>query len=285
MATLNQLRIAARDIINTTLPDEADNLARTLLCDYLDINLTQLLAHYTDTVDTRTEQDIIDMATRIARHEPLQYVVGKAHFGGRTFTVTPHTLIPRPETYELTQLIRRNTPPHAAPDILDIGTGSGCIAVTLKCEIPQAQLTALDISPEALDIARLNAQTHGAHINFRQCNILTQTITHTPFDIVVSNPPYICLKERADMQHNVVDYEPHGALFVPDDDPLLFYRRIARLCHEGRLLKRDGHLYFEINEAYGEETMQMMQTHAFTDITIHHDTYGKPRMIRGRLQS
>lgn len=280
MATITQLRNEVRSTIAESTPDEANTLARDLICDTLDLTLTELLLNADKEVDNHKADEIRAMAQRLKEHEPLQYVTGKAYFGGRLFNVTPATLIPRPETEQLTQLICYTARESAQPTILDIGTGSGCIAITLKCELPNASVSAIDISDEALHQAIKNADKHKANVSFDKCDILSSVPKDGPYDIVVSNPPYICEKERADMEDNVLRHEPHTALFVPDDDPLLFYRRIATVCQKENLLKEGGELYFEINEAYGAETIAMLHSLGYTDCEIHKDIYDKNRMVR-----
>jgi release factor glutamine methyltransferase len=210
--------------------------------------------------------------------------------------VNEHVLIPRPETEELCQWILaadlheltqavRSRPLSSAAQILDIGTGSGCIAITLAAEMPQAEVTAWDISAEALMVAAENARRHNVHVSFEQVDALhlTSDICHQAsavFDIIVSNPPYICHKEREAMENNVLEHEPHMALFVPDDDPLLFYRAIAQYGQSA--LKDDGWLYFEINPIYAEALCDMLSKMSYRDIEIKEDQYGKQRMIRAK---
>ena len=210
---------------------------------------------------------------RLIRKEPVQYILGQADFCGHTFQVEPGVLIPRPETQELVNLINRQ---HPAPcSVLDIGTGSGCIAISLA--LTGHRTTAFDISPDALRIARKNAQALHADVDFEQEDILHPSATAHQWDVIVSNPPYICQKEARLMDVNVLDYEPHLALFVPDEDPLLFYRAIAgyAVTH----LKPSGRLYFEINEAYPQETSSLLEHLGYTHISVHPDNFGKSRFI------
>ena len=194
--------------------------------------------------------------------------------------VNKHVLIPRPETAELCQWIIATDPAH----ILDIGTGSGCIAITLAAEMPEAEVTAWDISEEALKVAEENAKRTNVHVKFEQVDIihLPSSILHqtSSFDLIVSNPPYICNKERVAMETNVLEHEPHTALFVPDDDPLLFYRAIAQYGQTA--LKEGGWLYFEMNPLYAEPLREMLSKMSYHDIEIKEDQYGKQRMIRAK---
>ena len=230
-----------------------------------------------------------EIAKRLLQGEPIQYVLEHADFYGRTFWVNKHVLIPRPETEELCLWIvsevrgkRLEVRDYSA---LDIGTGSGCIAITLAAEIPEARVTAWDISTEALAVARENAKRTNVHVSFEQMDTLHLTSdiilqTSGAFDLIVSNPPYICNKERETMEANVLEHEPHTALFVPNDDPLLFYRAIAQYGQTA--LKEGGWLYFEINPLYAESLQDMLSKMSYHDITLNNDQYGKQRMIRAK---
>ena len=227
-----------------------------------------------------------EICSRLLLQEPVQYVLGQAEFCGHTMMVNEHVLIPRPETEELCQWVVSEMSDERLEvrdfSILDIGTGSGCIAVTLAAALPQAEVTAWDISAEALQVARENARRSGVTVTFQQVDMLN---THhvplsTQWELIVSNPPYICYKERAMMESNVLDHEPHTALFVPDDDPLLFYRAIA--AYGQKALKVGGWLYFEINPLYADALTDMLGTMSYHDIEIRNDQYGKQRMIRAR---
>jgi release factor glutamine methyltransferase len=164
--------------------------------------------------------------------------------------------------------------------ILDIGTGSGCIAITLAADLPKAEVTAWDISGEALQVARENAKRLHFNVIFELADALNTPLDHERWDVIVSNPPYICNKEREAMEQNVLDYEPHTALFVPDDDPLLFYRAIAE--YGNKALKSDGWLYFEINPLYAEPLRELLSAMSYQDLEIKNDQYGKQRFIRAR---
>lgn len=180
---------------------------------------------------------------RLTEGEPVQYVLGRAEFCGRWFSVRPGVLIPRPETEELCAWITADSKASASPKVLDIGTGSGCIAITLQLDMPESKVTAWDISADALDVARENAQQLGANVNFVKLDALNAK-PEGEWDLIVSNPPYICEKEKKDMAVNVLEHEPHTALFVPDADPLLFYRAITRLAVQ--TLSKGGRLYLRL---------------------------------------
>lgn len=215
---------------------------------------------------------------RLMEGEPVQYVLGRAEFCGRWFSVRPGVLIPRPETEELCAWITADSKASASPKVLDIGTGSGCIAITLQLDMPESNVTAWDISADALDVARENAQQLGANVNFVKLDALNAK-PEGEWDVIVSNPPYICEKEKKDMAVNVLEHEPHTALFVPDADPLLFYRAITRLAVQ--TLNKGGRLYFEINPIYADDTCRMMQAEGMTAVELRSDMYGKQRMAKG----
>lgn len=208
---------------------------------------------------------------------PIQYIIGQEEFYGLMFNVNPSVLIPRPETEELIHwIINDNT--LSNPTILDIGTGSGCIPITLKHHIKEASISAWDISADALNTAKLNAIKNKTEVNFILQDALAPVDKCKIYDIIVSNPPYICELEKKIMHNNVLDNEPHMALFVKDEDPLLFYRSICAYALEA--LKSGGKLYFEINEAYGKQTCELMQKKGFKNIKLRNDLFGKARMIR-----
>lgn len=237
--------------------------------------------------DSPLRDELLRMAERIAQGEPVQYVVGKAEFCGLTFHVEPGVLIPRPETEELVEAVElpnSTCQTSRPPRIVDIGTGSGCIAISLSKRFPDAVVEGWDISDDALRIATGNAALLEADIRFHKIDVLTISPAEvlaladgTPIDVIVSNPPYICNKEKADMENNVLDHEPHLALFVPDEDPLLFYRKIATLGTH--VLASGGKLYFEINRAYGKETVAMLEGLSYTNVQLMQDQFGNDRMV------
>lgn len=215
------------------------------------------------------------ITARLLQHEPLQYILGRARFHGHDFMVTPATLIPRPETERLVDIIvdrHGNTPDLK---VLDMGTGSGCIAISLARALKFAQVDATDISAEALAVARQNATALKARVQFMQDDILNPDPQLRNYDIIVSNPPYICLSERAAMEPNVLRYEPASALFVPDDDPLRYYRAIVFFALNA--LVPQGWLYLEINRRFPQEMQSLLTRTGFTDVRILNDQYGNPR--------
>lgn len=263
---------------------EAKALARMLYEVRYGLGLGDLLMGRDEGVP---QDELEQLAVRLERQEPIQYVLGQADFCGRTFKVSPAVLIPRPETEELCQWVVEEVREQwrAAGEglsVLDIGTGSGCIAVTLAAELPGARVRAWDISEEALLVARENAQRNGVSVSFEHHDALHAATTALPTtDLIVSNPPYICNRERTAMEANVLEHEPHTALFVPDDDPLLFYRAIAQYGREA--LKPGGRLYFEINPLYATSLSETLRRMSYHDIAIKADQYGKQRMIRACL--
>lgn len=227
------------------------------------------------------EIDGLDAAVeRLAAGCPVQYVVGRAQFFGRKFAVREGVLIPRPETEELVAWILREEQNAAA--ILDIGTGSGCIAVTLAAELPRTKVSAADISPAALAAAAENSRTLGAEVDLRRADMLDDltSVFAGPFDVIVSNPPYVPPRDRAAMHPNVRDYEPAEALFVPDDDPLLYYRAIARAGR--KLLRTGGRLYFEIYHLHADALCALLAEEGYADTEVRHDLFGKNRMLCSR---
>lgn len=256
-------------------PDEAASQVQWLFEHFLGISRKDLLLDKKILVIPGK----IELAmSQLIMGTPIQYVLGVAPFYGRDFQVTPHVLIPRFETEELVHLIiQENTV--AAANILDVGTGSGCIPITLSLELPKSRVVGIDISPEALGVAVGNAQSLNASLDFHQVDVLREELPSGPWDIIVSNPPYVRHLEKAAMHKNVTDYEPALALFVPDDDPLLFYRVITqKAVHK---LNPGGTLYFEINEAFGRETKQLLEKEGLTEVQIHLDLQGKDRIVRG----
>lgn len=214
--------------------------------------------------------------TRLKQHEPLQYILGKARFHGHSFAVTPATLIPRPETEQLVDLIVDQNP-GSDLQVLDIGTGSGCIAISLARALKFAQVTGIDVNADALAVAQRNASALKTRVKFIEQDILTCRAPSESWDIIVSNPPYITMSEQAAMERNVLDYEPHSALFVPDDDPMLFYRPIA--AYASRALKNGGRLYLEINRAMAAMVSDTLQRNGLSDIQVHTDYNGNHRFV------
>ena len=257
-------------------PREAANLSRIVCCEMLGQSHIDYYLGKDMILSPKDEKELESILSRLCNFEPIQYVQGTARFLGRTFRVAPGALIPRPETEELVERMLEEVAP--ASRILDIGTGSGCIAVTLSKELPEAEVTAWDISGEALAIAGDNNRLLQTSVQFVQRDVLTyQPAEDEYFDVIVSNPPYVTETEKKDMEPNVLNWEPSGALFVPDSDPLRFYRRIGELGRS--MLTAGGQLYFEINRAFGEAVASMLRKQGYANVRIRKDISGNDRYV------
>ena len=297
--TYNQLWTRLTAIYNER---EAQAIVRTVLDALFGMSLTDICLGKVTQLSADDTTRLEKIMQRLEKSEPVQYVLGSGWFAGRLFDVAPGVLIPRPETEDLVkwtcdeakekekednskeergkeekEVSKKGEAPH--PSILDIGTGSGCIAITVALALPQARVTAWDISTDALAIAAGNAHRLGASVRFEHQDALSAPDDEERWDVIVSNPPYICDRERANMSDNVLSYEPELALFVPDSDPLLFYHAIAR--YASKALKPGGRLLFETNTAYAHEVAQVMANEGFTAIEVRNDCFGKPRMVKG----
>ncbi len=295
MSTLQSQIFNLQSQLESVYPkDEARSLAWWIVEEETGLSRAQLLTGCKDTAFSPHMQIIVD---RLLHFEPIQYIFGHTLWNGLDLKVTPATLIPRPETAELVERINLKSEIlnlKSQIHVLDVGTGSGCIAIALKKAHPEWHVTGIDISTEAIEVARENARRNKVDVNFQVADIFSDQMTKylnkwymvndQMVNIVVSNPPYICESEKKDMRRNVLDYEPASALFVPDSDPLLFYRRIAELFSlplQGK--GRERGLFFEINEAYPAELSAMLDSLGYTDIHLTHDIYGKPRIIEARM--
>lgn len=261
--------------------EEIRNLTRWLFERVCGLTLArQILCKDKQIAETEKEA-IRRVVERLSRSEPIQYIFGECEFHGLRFEVTPSILIPRPETSELVELIVRRHP-EAGLKVLDIGTGSGCIAVSLAKMLHEAAVTAIDICDDALAVARRNAEAHQADVRFARADILSESssdeVAPSAFDVIVSNPPYVTEREKAGMDANVLMYEPAQALFVSDDDPLCFYRHIA--ARGRKWLSEGGRLYFEINAAYGKELVSLLKAMDYRDVETVRDISGKERFIQ-----
>lgn len=271
-----------RELWRTLEPLYGNGEARAITDYVLDVcfglSKADILCGAVDEMTAEKTAELNKIFNRLTEGEPVQYVLGRAEFSGRWFNVRPGVLIPRPETEELCAWITADSKASGSPKVLDIGTGSGCIAITLQLDMPESKVTAWDISADALDVARENAQQLDANVNFVKQDALNAK-PEGEWDVIVSNPPYICEKEKKDMAVNVLEHEPHTALFVPDADPLLFYRAITRLAVQ--TLSKGGRLYFEINPIYADDTCRMMRAEGMTAVELRSDMYGKQRMAKG----
>lgn len=243
----------------------------------------EILANkYTDLSETQTDA-FKSIVARLQNFEPIQYILGETDFYQLKFKVAAGVLIPRPETEELVDWVLKESADSASLRVLDIGTGSGCIAISLAANLNSAQVQAFDVSPEALCIAKQNAELNAVKINFKQVNVLDTTQLNQitdEFNLIVSNPPYVCESEMADMEQNVLDFEPSLALFVSNEDPLVFYRQIAIFAFE-RLVS-GGKLFFEINQAFGLEMHALLKDIGFEHIELRKDMFENDRMIKAQ---
>jgi release factor glutamine methyltransferase len=261
---------------------ECDALIRIIALDLLKIGNTTFFLRDEITLDATQQKMLDDAIVRLKRAEPIQYILGETEFCDLTFKVNPSVLIPRPETSELVRwIVAENSARENS--ILDIGTGSGCIAISLAKMMPQATVTAWDISHDAIITAESNNKLNGTNVTFARQDIFAAEGEGAKYDIIVSNPPYIKEAEKENMESNVLNWEPHIALFVPNNDPLLFYRQIA--LKGTQLLKNGGRLYFEINREHGEETCNMLTQYGYTAIELRKDFADNDRMIRAILET
>lgn len=254
---------------------EATAVARQVVCRRCGYNFSQLVVHYDDEVQI---PDLESIVAELAAARPVQYVLGEAEFCDLDFTVSEGVLIPRPETEELVEWVASGAKRGAR--ILDVGTGSGAIAVALAKKVEGAEVVAVDISEKALQIAAENVARHSANVTLVKADALGDMSHLGQFDIIVSNPPYIPQSDISAMHSNVVDYEPHTALFVADSDPLCFYRSIAQ--NGVKMLRDGGSLYFEIYERFGAQMVKMLEEMGYSDSEVVKDIFGKERMVWSR---
>lgn len=255
--------------------NELQSIIYVLLEDCFGLSKVDVLVNKEATVGFDLQPIIADLKM----HKPIQQITGLAHFYDLQFKVSEHTLIPRPETEELVDLIINEN--KEAESILDIGTGSGCIPITLKKNLPHAKVTSIDVSERAIELAEQNATRNDVEVDFLEQDILkaSESLFTNKFDVIVSNPPYVLNSEKEQMKANVLNYEPHLALFVDDDNPLLFYKEITGLAENW--LKPNGKLYFEINEAFGAEIEELLSLH-FKEVRIIKDIFGKDRIVKAQ---
>ena len=258
---------------------ELTSITRTVCCDLLGISAT---TYYIKEEVTLTEEQkylLDDILKRLQQGEPLQYIEGRTPFCGMEFKVRPAVLIPRPETAELIDWVVSEHS-HEPLRLIDLGTGSGCIAIALSRKLPQATVDACDISPEALAVAGENNRANGERVSFFRHDILdlSTPLPHS-YNIIVSNPPYIMQSEQTDMERTVTEWEPHTALFVPDDDALRFYRAIAEIGRT-EALQPGGSIYVEINQRLGAETVELFEAYGYREVTLRRDIYGNDRMVK-----
>ena len=264
--------------------EEVDSFFYLVIDHYLGLERFILAMQPNLVVSKENEDPLFFALSQLKQERPIQHILGKAHFCELEFRVDENVLIPRPETEELVYWIINEVQkgdPREEVKILDIGTGSGCIAISLAKNLPNAKVYALDISKKALQIAGENAMDNGVDIVFLEADILSLEGFKDKFDVIVSNPPYVRELEKLEMKNNVVEHEPGLALFVSDGDPLIFYKKITRfaLSH----LKKGGVLFFEINQYLGEEMKQLLEAENFSEIDLRKDMFGNDRMLKGQL--
>ena len=255
---------------------EGRALYELILGERFGLSRTDILLGKDTTLSADEQAELQIIVDRVAKGEPVQYVLGTEEFCGREFLVCPGVLIPRPETQQLVRLVSQNVP--IGSTVLDIGTGSGCIAITLA--LAGYKVTALDVSAEALAVAKQNAERLGAEVEFVKGDIFQCSMFNVQWNAIVSNPPYVCESEAAVMDANVLDHEPHLALFVPDDDPLLFYRVIADYGQEH--LVDEGQIFFEVNRSYAEQVAELLLQKGYEDAKVVKDDYENNRFVWAR---
>jgi len=283
---MNNSKALFQDFINElTLNgnrDELQSIAYLVFDHVLSLSRLDILTNKEIAFTPEQKNKLKEIAIRLNKHEPVQYILEEAPFYGRSFKVNSSVLIPRPETEELIASILKLTANKTQLHILDIGTGSGCIPITLALESKESKVYATDVSEQALTVATENSTRLQAHVNFIKHDILTEELPFENLDIIVSNPPYIALEEKSTMNSNVVEHEPHIALFVEDHDPLIFYRTIAQKAKHA--LRVGGLLIVEINERYGAEVAQLFIDNNFVEVDVIKDLSGKDRIVKGILK-
>ncbi|MEI6141412.1 MAG: peptide chain release factor N(5)-glutamine methyltransferase [Mariniphaga sp.] len=264
--------------------EELESITKLIYEKVLGLTRLQVYLNQHETISATNLVQIKEIIRRLAQFEPIQYILGETDFYGLKFIVNQDVLIPRPETEEIVEWIVKDYQ-NLDPQILDIGTGSGCIPVSLLKNLPEAYAEAWDISQEALEISKMNASLNQVDIGFFYADVLNSVFPEHQklYDIIVSNPPYVAQSEQSQMLKNVTDYEPGLALFVPDSDPLVFYRLIADIAISR--LKPDGNLYFEINERFGNEVVELLTIKGFSNVVLKKDINGKDRMVKAGLKS
>ena len=286
MKTIKDVFIAFKQTLaNLYDASEIEALTLMIMSEISGASKAMIKAFPEQEISTANVGKLNNILTRLQTGEPIQYILGHTEFYGLTFKVNPSVLIPRPETEELVEwaILSVSNGQFAIGHILDIGTGSGCIAISLKKNLPAAQVSAIDISTDALQTAKQNAVLNEVEVNFINQDILNikSEIEIPKSEIIISNPPYVTLHDKTQMHTNVTDFEPHTALFVPENDPLIFYKAIADFALIN--LAPNGLLFFEINENLGKETVEMLESKGFKNIELRLDMSGRDRMIRTRI--
>ena len=284
--TINNIKnLFLNELLNLYPKQEIESFFNLLTEAFLDLKRVDIILDPNKEIVNEVEQKYNSALAKLKKEIPIQYIIGTTEFYGLPFTVNENVLIPRPETEELVSLILQNsklkTQNSKDLTILDIGTGSGCIAIALAKNLPNAKIWALDVSEKAIEIAKQNAKLNDVDVQFLNENILNLKQLPENFDIIVSNPPYVRELEKQEINNNVLNHEPHLALFVKDNDPLLFYDKIADIAKEN--LTKNGELYFEINQSLGKETVALLKQKGFQNIELKKDIFGKDRMIKAEV--
>lgn len=280
--TFAELKAHIHNSLQSLYPkSEINSFYFILLEHYGNYTTAEVLANVSTQLTDNITKAIQQAITELQTAKPIQYILGETEFFSNRFFVDENVLIPRPETEELVDWVLQTYPDKThLLQILDVGTGSGCIAISLAKALPEAQVTAIDVSPKAIAVAQRNAERNGIKVQFLQRDILQTETLPEKYDIIISNPPYVRELEKNEMHSNVLNYEPHLALFVPDDRPLLFYEQIATLAQQ--YLKPKGRLFFEINQYLAAEIQVMLAQKNFTEITLRQDLSGNDRMLCAR---
>lgn len=286
---LKQYKVYFSERLSSLYPEtEIDTFFSYLIEEYLGFQRIDIIMEPDYEISVEKETVLNTALERLLKEEPIQYIIGKTEFYGLPFNVNQHTLIPRPETEELVEWIiqevnsiREELNPDKKISILDIGTGSGCIPVSLKKNLPNVNVTSIDVSEKALETAKQNAKLNQVAVEFILKDILKTDSLSKQYDIIVSNPPYVRNLEKIEIKNNVLQNEPHLALFVDDNNPLVFYEKIADLATNH--LSENGQLFFEINQYLGQETIDMLQSKEFTNIELRKDFSSNERMIKASL--
>ncbi len=256
---------------------EAGALARIVVEDVMHLSFTKVMAGIGGNISEEEQKSLSDIIARLKRHEPIQYITGQTEFCGLRITVNSSVLIPRPETEQLVELAVKTLNADKPAKVMDACTGSGCIAIGIKSQKPQWQVSACDISSDALKTAQNNAELNNVEISFSQLDLLAGDFPQNHYDMIISNPPYVMNKEKAEMHHNVLDYEPHEAIFVGDDNPLVFYDALASW---GQIaLDKGGLLLAEINHLLAKETEELFIARGYSVVTTANDCFEKPRFV------